>query len=72
MRFLVDANLPRKFTWFDTVDFSFAHDLGDSFPDKAIWDYALKNDLIILTRDSDYFHWIIQTKIAPKVVYFKL
>ena len=72
MRFLVDANLPRKFSWFNTPDFSFAHDWGDAFPDKAIWDYAIKNDLVILTRDSDYFHWVIQAKIAPKVVYFKL
>src|ERR1700761_2072593 len=72
MKFLVDANLPRKFTWFNTTDFSFAHDWGDGFSDKEIWDYALKNDLIILTRDSDYFYWMIQAKIAPKVVYFKL
>ena len=72
MKFLVDANLPRKFTWFNTADFSFAHDWGDAYPDKAIWDHALKNDLIILTRDSAYFHWIIQSKQAPKIVYFKL
>src|ERR1700753_2756244 len=72
MKFLVDANLPRKFVWFNTNDFSFAHDWGDAFPDKAIWDFALKNNLIILTRDSDYFHWIIQSKKAPKVIYFKL
>jgi len=66
MKFLVDANLPRKFIWFNTTDFSFAHDWGDAFPDKAIWDHALKNDLIILTRDSDYFHWMIQSKVSPK------
>jgi predicted nuclease of predicted toxin-antitoxin system len=45
---------------------------GEAYPDKAIWDYALENNLVILTRDSDYFHWIIQSKTAPKVVYFKL
>jgi predicted nuclease of predicted toxin-antitoxin system len=72
MKFLVDANLPRKFTWFSTNDFLFAHDWGDGFSDKEIWDYALKNDLIILTRDSDYFYWMLQAKIAPKVIYFKL
>lgn len=72
MKFLVDANPPRKFTWFNSTDFSFAHDWGDAYPDKAIWDHALKDDLVILTRDSDYFHWIIQSKTAPKVVYFKL
>jgi predicted nuclease of predicted toxin-antitoxin system len=72
MKFLVDANLPRKFTWFNTSDFSFAHDWGEAYPDKAIWDYALQNNMVILTRDSDYFYWIIQSKIAPKVVYFKL
>lgn len=62
MKFLVDANLPRKFTWFKSDDFSFAHDWGDSFPDKDIWDYALKNDMIILTRNSDYFYGCFKQK----------
>jgi len=72
MKFLVDANLPRNLTCFKSGDFYFVTDWGDGFPDKGIWDYALKNDLIILTRDSDYFYWMIQAKNAPKVVYFKL
>ena len=42
MRFLVDANLPGKFSWFNSDSFSFAHDWDDSFPDNEIWDYALK------------------------------
>lgn len=28
--------------------------------------------MIILTRDSDYFHWVMQAKASPKIVYFKL
>ncbi len=72
MKFLVDANLPRNFKWFNTPDFVFAADWGASYPDKQIWDYALKYDLVILTRDSDYFYWIIQAKHSPKVVYLKL
>jgi predicted nuclease of predicted toxin-antitoxin system len=72
VKFLVDANLPRKLTWFNKPEFTFAADWGAGFPDKEIWDYALKNDLIILTRDSDYFYWMIQAKKSPKVVYFKL
>ncbi len=72
MKFLVDANLPRKFSCFNTADFSFAHDWGNAYPDKAIWDYALEHNMVILTRDSDYFHWIIQYKVTPKVVYSKL
>ncbi len=56
MRFLVDANLPRNLKWFNAPDFTFAADWGDGFPDREIWDYALKNDLIIVTRDSDYFY----------------
>lgn len=72
MKFLVDACLPRNFKWFNTPDFTFAADWGPGYPDKEIWDYALKYDLILLTRDSDYYHWIIQAKQSPKVVYFKL
>jgi predicted nuclease of predicted toxin-antitoxin system len=72
MKFLVDANLPRNLTWFNSDAFHFVIDWGDGFPDRAIWDYALENNLVILTRDSDYFHWMIQAKVSPKVVYFKL
>ena len=72
MNFLVDANLPRNLTQFNSGAFHFVIDWGEGFPDRFIWDYAIKNDLIILTRDSDYFYWIIQAKVAPKVVYLKL
>jgi predicted nuclease of predicted toxin-antitoxin system len=72
MRFLVDANLPRNLKWFNAPDFTFAADWGDGFPDREIWEYALNNDLIIITRDSDYFYWLMQAEKSPKVIYFKL
>ena len=72
MNFLVDANLPRKLTWFNKPGFLFVTDWGDNVSDSEIWDYAIANNLVILTRDSDYFDRIIQAKIFPKVIYFKL
>ena len=72
MNFLVDANLPRKLTWFNKPGFLFVTDWGDNVSDSEIWDYAIANNLVILTRDSEYFYRIIQAKIFPKVIYFKL
>lgn len=72
MKFLVDANLPRKFSWFNTDEFSFVVDWGDGVSDTEIWNYAIKNGLVILTRDSDYMHRMMQATLYPKVIYFKL
>ncbi len=40
--------------------------------DTDIWNYALQNDLVILTRDTDFYHRIIASIKYPKVVYFDL
>lgn len=72
MNFLVDANLPRKLSWFNKPGFVFVADWGDNISDSEIWDYAIANSLIILTRDSDYFYRMIQAKTFPKVIYFRL
>jgi len=72
MQLLVDANLPRKFIWFNKPDFFFVADWGDGIYDSEIWDHALKHNFTILTRDSDFFYRIVQANQFPKIVYFKL
>jgi len=42
MKFLVDANLPRNFKWFNTPDFTFASDWGAGFPEKKFGIMRLK------------------------------
>lgn len=54
-KFLVDVNLPKKFKFFNTEQFIHVVDINPKMKDSEIWDYALSNDLIILTKDSDFY-----------------
>ena len=44
--------------------------LGKSF-DKEIWDYANNNDMIILTKDSDFKNLSDLYDCPPKVIHLK-
>jgi len=70
--FLVDANLPRNFSFFNSEDFLFVADIDVRMSDTDIWELALSKELIILTRDSDFYSRALVSKKKPKVIYFKL
>ena len=70
--YLVDVNLPKYFQFFNTDEFSHVVDIDPSMSDSKIWQYALENNLVILTKDSDFYYKCILAKTSPKIVYFQL
>ena len=68
--FLVDVNLPKHFSFFNSTNFQFVIDRKAD--DRDIWRYAKENDLVILTKDSDFYDRCLIDSESPKVVYFKL
>lgn len=40
--------------------------------DSDIWNYAKENNLIVLTKDSDFYYRAISDEKSVKVIYFKL
>ncbi|MBX7044708.1 MAG: DUF5615 family PIN-like protein [Ignavibacteria bacterium] len=72
MKFLVDVNLPKNFSFFNTDGFVHWVDINPQMSDDKIWDYALENNLIILTKDSDFYFKSVREESHVKVVYFKL
>lgn len=70
MNFLVDVNLTKKFRSFNKPEFSFVADIQATLPDTEIWQYALRNNLIILTKDSDFYDRSLVARYRPKVVHF--
>jgi predicted nuclease of predicted toxin-antitoxin system len=72
MKYIVDVNLPKKFSFFNNPNFEFVADIELTLSDSDIWKYALENDLVILTKDSDFYHRSILAKLRPKIVYFEL
>ena len=51
--FLVDVNLPRKFAFFNSPLFMHVVDIDPMMTDNEIWEYAIKNEKVILTKDAD-------------------
>lgn len=71
MKYLVDVNLPKYFSHFNSDDFIFVADINLTQSDSEIWEYALNNNLVILTKDVDFYHKSLLTKNRPKVIHFK-
>jgi predicted nuclease of predicted toxin-antitoxin system len=72
MKFIVDVNPPKYFRYFNSPQFIHVFDINDEWTDRQLWDYALQNNLIILTKDSDFYNRSIVSTIKPKVVYFQI
>ncbi|NMH24409.1 DUF5615 family PIN-like protein [Flavobacterium solisilvae] len=70
--FLVDVNLPKNFSFFNHDNFIFVADINLQMTDTEIWNYALKNNLIILTKDADFYSKFLLSDTFPKIVYFKI
>jgi predicted nuclease of predicted toxin-antitoxin system len=70
--FLVDVNLPKFFGFFNTPNFSFVADLNLMMSDNEIWDYALTNELVILTKDTDFYDKCLLSETSPKIIHFQI
>ena len=73
MRFLVDVNLPKYFSFFNNPDFLHVVDIERTMSDKDVWNHAMKHDLVILTKDTDYYlRSLVENFDKPKVVFFSI
>ncbi|WP_310557996.1 DUF5615 family PIN-like protein [Flavobacterium sp.] len=70
--FLVDVNLPKYFSFFNDNHFIFVSDIDLQMSDTDIWNYALYNKLVILTKDTDFYNRFLVSSTAPKIIYFQL
>ena len=71
MNFIVDVNLPKYFNFFNHPQFIFASDINNRMSDTELWNYALQNNLVILTKDTDFYSRSLIATEKPKVVFFK-
>jgi predicted nuclease of predicted toxin-antitoxin system len=72
MKYLIDENLPDCLKVWSTKDFLHVTKITKSIADNEIWKYALENNLIIITKDSDFHERILYRNPPPKVILFKL
>lgn len=70
--FLIDVNLPKFFKFFNSKNFVFVADLNLKMSDSEIWNYALQQNLVIVTKDVDFYDRVLLSEIAPKIIYFQI
>ena len=70
--FLVDVNLPKWFSFFKEENFSHVVDINPRMTDEEIWEYAIKHNKVILTKDTDFYSKSISSPLAPKIIWFQL
>ena len=70
-KFFVDANLPFKLKTWQRDDFEFVVLINDEWTDGEIWNYAIENDLIIITKDTDFSHRTMVSNESPGVSILK-
>ena len=71
MTFLVDVNFPGFFWKLKTHEFIFVSDINRELSDTEIWELALQNKYIILTRDMDFYHKARQSIKFPQIIIFR-
>ena len=70
-QYLIDENLPYNFSLWRSDKFIHVLDLSGLKTDSEIWEYAKKNDLIIVSKDSDFSNRIITKTPPPKVIHIR-
>lgn len=76
MRFLVDAQLPPAFARALVEQGHQAEHLEDvglrHVEDTAIWDYAVRNQAVLLTKDEDFVEHFKRRAGGPVIVWLRL
>ena len=70
LKFLVDVNLLKMVSFFNEENFFHLVDIDPQMSDQHIWEYALQNKFVILTKDADFYHRILTSSQCPKVIFF--
>lgn len=71
-RFLVDVNLPYYFSLWNDDAYIHQLDIDDTWTDQQIWEYAREENLVIVTKDTDFYNSILISDPPPKVIHLKI
>ena len=76
MRFLINTQLPKVLARRlkesgHACEHVLDHGLGQS-SDNTIWNFALENEFVILSKDDDFAEWILSGRPRPRVVWRRI
>lgn len=70
--FLFDQNLPGKITFKTSLPVHHVSEIGANPTDTEIWEHAKAYELVIISKDADFFHRIISAQPPPWIVHLKI
>lgn len=71
-RFLIDVNLPYRLDLWREHDCTYVYDINERWKDTQIWSHARTNDLVIVSKDSDFSDLAMTRHPPPRVVHVRL
>lgn len=76
MRFLIDAQLPPAFAPFLEAEGYHSRavrdvDLRDA-SDSLIWDYAIREGFVVVTKDEDFPARALNQSTAPQILWLRI
>jgi len=71
-RFLIDVNLPYRLALWSGGDCSHMRDLGETWTDTQIWEYARERDMVIVSKDTDFSDRIVVSSPPPRVIHIRI
>ena len=72
MQFIIDENLPDNFPLWSNPSFSHVLKIKEISSDSDIWQYALINNLVIVTKDTDFYFRFLSAQKSPKIVWLRV
>lgn len=69
--YLIDEDLPSNLPFWNNIKFTHVSRLTNVTYDTDMWQYALQNDLIIITRDTDFYYRALASSVSPKVIWIR-
>lgn len=72
MNILIDENLPETLSCWQVDGIIHVRNLGNKVSDNDIWEYSHKNNLLIVTKDSDFSNRILTSTPPPRVVHLRI
>jgi predicted nuclease of predicted toxin-antitoxin system len=70
--FLFDENVPSRLTFTPSLPVLHVSKLGPSPTDTEVWNYARQEELVIVSKDSDFYHRIMGSEPPPWIVQLRI
>ena len=70
--FLFDENLPSRITFTPSLPVVLSSSLGQSPSDTQLWDLAMRDEPVIVSKDADFSERIILHTPPPWVVHLRI